>query len=113
MAFLETIVAFCPYHVTIDPCAAGPTDVYYEAALARYKKVPYNKLHSYIAEGLVAWYGRFKPDSAGAEAVEDARAEDDGDGDDTCRPDVGDKVPDSDSSPSFSLTRKGLNTENA
>jgi hypothetical protein len=37
--------------------------------------VPYDKLHDYIAEGLVDsdWYWRFKPDAAGAEDEEGAR----------------------------------------
>ncbi len=69
------MVAFCPNHVANDPNAAGPTDAYYEVALARCKKMPYDKLHDYIADGLVAWCRRFKLDAAGAEDVEDARAE--------------------------------------
>ncbi len=28
-------------------------ETYYDEALARYKKVPYDKLHEYITEGLV------------------------------------------------------------
>ncbi len=38
-----------------------------ETALARYKKVPYDKLHDYIADSLVEWYDCFKPDAAGTE----------------------------------------------
>ena len=60
MAFLKTMLAFSPYNVDHDPNAAGPMDAYYETALARYKNVPCDKLHDYIAEGLVAWCGRFK-----------------------------------------------------
>ena len=71
------MVAFCPSHVANDrnTLAAGRTDANYEAALARYKNMPYDKLHDYIADGLVAWCRRFKPDAAGVEDVEDARAE--------------------------------------
>ena len=76
LAFLETMVAFSPYHVANNPNAAGPADAFYEAALSRYKKVPYDKLHDYIAESLVEWYERFKPDAAGTEEEEGAAEED-------------------------------------
>jgi hypothetical protein len=56
LAFLETMVAFSPYHVANNPNAAGPADAFYEAALECYKKVPYDKLHDYIVESLVEWY---------------------------------------------------------
>ena len=56
LAYLETMVAFSPYHVANNPNAAGPADAFYEAALARYKKVPYDKFHDYIAESLCEWY---------------------------------------------------------
>jgi hypothetical protein len=39
-AFLETMVAFSPFHVANNPNAAGPGNAFYEAALSRYKKVP-------------------------------------------------------------------------
>jgi hypothetical protein len=104
LAFLETLVAFCPYHVANNPNAAGPADAFYEAALARYKKVPYDKFHDYIAESLCEWYERFKPDAAGPEDEEDA-AEEDGDRDNTLE--VANAGPAADSV-SFSLTRKSL-----
>jgi hypothetical protein len=53
LAFLETMVAFSPYDVANDPFVAVPMNTTYDAALARYKKVPYEKLHEYITEGLV------------------------------------------------------------
>jgi hypothetical protein len=76
LAYLETMVAFSPYHVANNPNAAGPADAFYETALARYKKVPYDKLHEYIADSLVEWYDRFKPDAAGTEDDEGAAEED-------------------------------------
>jgi hypothetical protein len=53
LACLETMVAFSPYHVAIDPFVAVPIETYNDEALARYKKVPYDMLHEYITEGLV------------------------------------------------------------
>jgi hypothetical protein len=78
LAFLETMVAFSPYYrdVANNPNAAGPADAFYDTALARYKKVPYDKLHDYIAESLVEGYDRFKPDAAGTEDDEGAAEED-------------------------------------
>jgi hypothetical protein len=79
LAFLETMVTFSPYHVANNPNAAGPSDAFYEAALAQYKKVSYDNLHNYIEDGLVEWYARFKPDAAGQEDAEDAEPEVEGD----------------------------------
>ncbi len=38
--------------------------------------MPYDKLHYYIADSLVEWYYRFKPDAAGTEDDEGAAEED-------------------------------------
>jgi hypothetical protein len=80
LAFLETMVAFSPYHVANDPFIAVPMSTTYDAALARYKQVPYDKLHEYITEGLVEWYERFKPDADAADDNEDE--DEDGEEDD-------------------------------
>ena len=66
LAYLETLVAFCPYHVANDPYAAAPMDSYYDEALKRYRdqKVPYDTLHEYLTQGLSEWYARFKPNAA-------------------------------------------------
>ena len=62
-------------HVSLRQRYEGPR-AFYETALARYKKVSYDKLHDFIEEGLVDWNKRFKPDAArsedeaGAEEVE-------------------------------------------
>jgi hypothetical protein len=77
LACLETMVAFSPYHVANDPFVALPMEPYYDEALARFKKVQYDKLHEYITEGLVEWYGRFKPD-ADADAADDKEELEDG-----------------------------------
>jgi hypothetical protein len=103
LAFLETMVAFSPYHAN-NPNAAGPADAFYEAALARYKKVAYDKLHDYIAESLVEWYESFKPDAAGPEDEEGA-AEEDVNGENTLE--VANAGPEANSI-SFDLTRKSL-----
>ena len=81
LAFLETMVAFSPYHVANDPFIAVPMSTTYDAALARYKQVPYDKLHEYITEGLVEWYERFKPDAdaAAADVVDEDEEGDEGD----------------------------------
>ncbi len=50
------MVAFSPYHVANDPFVTVPMNTTYDEALARYKKVPYDKLQEYITEGLVEWY---------------------------------------------------------
>jgi hypothetical protein len=52
LAFLQTLVAFCPYYVANDPNAAGPMDSYYAEALRDYAAVTYEALHSYLIEGL-------------------------------------------------------------
>ena len=83
VAFLETMVAFSPYQVANDPNAAGPSDIFYEAALANYKKVPYDTFHKFIEDGLVDWFKRFPFTAADAatseEDKEDANGEDEGD----------------------------------
>ncbi len=48
LAFLQTLVAFCPYYVAKDPNAAGPMDNYYAEALRDYAAVTYEALHSYL-----------------------------------------------------------------
>ena len=75
LAFLETMVAFSPYHVANNPNAAGPADAFYEETLARYKKVPYDKLHDYIEDGFINWYKHFPPDNGAADTEEEADAE--------------------------------------
>ncbi len=74
-------MAFSPYHVANDPFVAVTMETYGEEALARYKKVSYDKLHEYITEGLVDWYGQFKPD-ADADAADDKEELDSEDGED-------------------------------
>ena len=58
-------------HVSLRQRYEGPR-AFYETALARYKKVSYDKLHDFIEEGLVDWYKRFKPDAARSEDEEGA-----------------------------------------
>jgi hypothetical protein len=104
LAFLETMVVFSPYHVANNPNAAGPADAFYETALAHYKKVPYDKLHDYIADSLVEWYNCFKPDAAGTEDDEGAAEEDINGENALVETDGGPEA----SSLSFSLNRKSL-----
>ncbi len=56
LAFLQTLVAFCPYYVAIDPNTAGLMDNYYAEALRDYSAVTYEALHRYLIEGLRYWY---------------------------------------------------------
>ena len=71
LAFLETMVAFSPYHVANNPNAAGPADAFYEATLARYKQVTYEKLHDYLEDCFVQWYKLFPPDDWAADTEEE------------------------------------------
>ncbi len=83
LAFLQTLVAFCPYYVANDPNTAGPMDSCYAEALRDYTAVTYEALHSYLIEGLRYWYELYPPsqevwwadvDEADAQdTVEDAR----------------------------------------
>jgi hypothetical protein len=109
LAYLETLVAFTPYHVANDPYAAAPMDNFYVEALRRYQRVPYPKLHDYIAEGLTDWYKQFKPDASAADAKQEEHEEheacDEGGGVEDNR--AGDDVAAPTQTVSFSLTRKG------
>jgi hypothetical protein len=70
------MVAFSPYHVANNPFVAILMNTTYDEALARYRKVPYDKLHEYITEGL-EWYRRFKLD-ADTDAADDKEELEDG-----------------------------------
>jgi hypothetical protein len=41
LAFLQTLVAFCPYYVGNDPNTAGPMDIYYAEGLRDCAAVTY------------------------------------------------------------------------
>jgi hypothetical protein len=65
LAFLQTLVVFCPHYVANDPNAAGPMDSYYAEALRDYAAVTYEALHSYLIERLRYWYELFQPSQEG------------------------------------------------
>jgi hypothetical protein len=50
---MACLVAFSPYHVANDPFVAVPMETYYDEALARYKKVPYESSTSTLTRYLV------------------------------------------------------------
>ena len=61
LAFIQTLVAFCPYCIANEPNTAGPMDNYYTEALLDYEAVTYEAFHSYLIEGLDYWYELFPP----------------------------------------------------
>jgi hypothetical protein len=58
VAYVETLVAFCPYYVAGDPRTQGRVDNFYHRALERYKDFPYKDFHKYIARKMEAFYKR-------------------------------------------------------
>ena len=64
LAFLETLVAFCPYYRANDPRAAGAMDNYYTDTLRDYGGVSYDDLHNFLTDELTAWYARLSPAKA-------------------------------------------------
>ena len=64
LAFLETLVAFCPYYRANDPRAAGAMDTYYTDTLRDYGGVSYDALHDCLTAELTDWYARFPPAKA-------------------------------------------------
>jgi hypothetical protein len=85
-------------------------ETYCDEALACYKRVPYYKLQEYITEGLVEWYGRFKPD-ADADAADDKEELEDGeDGEEEVSAEV-DAVSAPTEALSCNLTRKSIGAQ--
>ncbi len=52
LAYLETLVAFCPYYRKDDPLVTSHwhTDKYFHSALKKYRDIPYNELHGFLTE---------------------------------------------------------------
>jgi hypothetical protein len=61
LAYIETLVAFCPYYRQDDPRTAGALDEFYNAALQDYAAIKYDALHEYLIRRLTAWYKKFEP----------------------------------------------------
>jgi hypothetical protein len=49
LAYLETLVAFCPYYRADDARMAGKMEAFYQEAVNRYKAYTDDKLHDYTA----------------------------------------------------------------
>ena len=58
VAYLETLVAFCPYYHAADVRYQGKIENFYRKALERYKDFPYKEFHKYIARKMEAFHKR-------------------------------------------------------
>jgi hypothetical protein len=64
LAYLETLVAFCPYYRADDPRVTAHIDKYFHSALEKYQDIPYDKLYKFLTELLTEWYNKFPPAAA-------------------------------------------------
>jgi hypothetical protein len=61
LAYLETLVAFCPYYRADDARMAGKMETFYQDAVKRYKNYTDKKLHEYITRKLTDWCELYRP----------------------------------------------------
>jgi len=61
LAYLETLVAFCPYYRADDARMAGKMEAFYQEAINRYKAYTDDKLHGYITGKLTKWCDLYRP----------------------------------------------------
>jgi hypothetical protein len=61
LAYLETLVAFCPYYRADDARMAGKMEAFYQEAVNRYKAYTDDKLHGYITRKLTDWCELYRP----------------------------------------------------
>jgi hypothetical protein len=70
LAYLETLVAFCPYYRADDPrvilVVTAHIDKYFYSALEKYQNIQYNELHGFLTELLTEWYDKYPPAAAGS-----------------------------------------------
>ncbi len=66
LAYLETLVAFCPYYRADDPRVTAHTgiDKYFHSVLEKYRDIPYDELHGFLTELLTEWYDKYPPAAA-------------------------------------------------
>ena len=70
LAYLETLVAFCPYYRADDARMAGKMEAFYQEAVKRYKEYPDQKLHHYITKKLTAWCDLYRPKPPSTESAD-------------------------------------------
>ncbi len=66
LAYLETLVAFCPYYRADNPQVTAHIDKYVHSALEKYLDIQYNKLHGFLTELSTEWYNKYPPAAAGS-----------------------------------------------
>ena len=70
LAYLETLVAFCPYYRADDARMAGKMEAFYQQAVHRYKEYPDKQLHQYITRKLTAWCHLYRPKPPSTESAD-------------------------------------------
>jgi len=70
LAYLETLVAFCPYYRADDARMAGKMEAFYQEAVKRYKNYTDKKLHEYIKKKLTAWCDLYRPKPPSTESAD-------------------------------------------
>ena len=71
LAYLETLVAFCPYYKEADPRMAGKMETFFQQAVKRYEHFKSNQLNEYIARKLNAWCKQYRPKQASTAPAQD------------------------------------------
>ena len=90
LAYLETLVAFCPYYRADDARMAGKMEAFYQEAVNRYKAYTDDKLHDYITKKLTAWCDLYRPKPPSTESAD--KEDIDGEVGDVVNVDGGDAV---------------------
>ena len=70
LAYLETLVAFCPYYRADDARMAGKMEAFYQEAVNRYKAYTDDKLHGYITGKLTKWCNLYRPKPPSTESAD-------------------------------------------
>ena len=70
LAYLEILVAFCPYYMAADPRMAGKMETFYQEAINRYKAYTDDKLHGYITGKLTKWCDLYRPKPPSTESAD-------------------------------------------
>jgi hypothetical protein len=66
LAYLKTLVAFCPYYRADDPRVTSHIDKYFHSALEKYQHTQYYELHGFLTELLTEWFDKYPPAAAGS-----------------------------------------------
>ena len=70
LAYLEMLVAFCPYYRADDARMAGKMEAFYQQAVHRYKEFTDKQLHQYITRKLTAWCDLYRPKPPSTESAD-------------------------------------------